>query len=89
MAKRTVESLKLAYEKACRTEEITLDDECPGWRAIVGAVSIGERADLHHPFRAWLATKDPTYQAKLNNAVSASVIADAIKVFQAETATRH
>lgn len=66
----------------------SLVDAHPDWRTIVGAVDITkEQPDAENPFRKWLATKDATYQARVNGTESAAVISRAIRLFQNETKT--
>lgn len=71
---------------AAKREIEALEDDYPEWRKIVGAVDITrEQPDANNPFRLWLATKDATYQARINGSESAAVIARAIRTFQTET----
>lgn len=75
-----------ATEARVNAEIESLNDEFPEWRKIVGQVDIAKQApDKANPFRAWLATKDATYQARLNGTNSAAVISRAIERFQSET----
>jgi len=76
----------LAAEIANAREVESLEDAHPDWRTIVGAVDITkEQPNANNPFRKWLATKDATYQARVNATESAAVISRAINLFQAET----
>lgn len=76
----------LASEIANAREVEALEDTHPDWRTIVGAVDITkEQPNAENPFRKWLATKDATYQARVNGTESAAVISRAINLFQAET----
>ncbi len=76
----------LAAEIASAREVEALEDAHPDWRSIVGAVDISkEQPDGNNPFRKWLATKDATYQARINGTESAAVISRAIQRFQDET----
>ena len=72
---------------AAKREIEALEDAYPDWREIVGAVDVsrGVQPDPNQPFRKWLAGKDATYQARVNNSESAAVIGRAIKLFQRET----
>ena len=71
--------------KVAEREIEALEDEHPDWRKVVGAVSVGEDPDPEHPFRKWLGTKPPEYQARVNGTESAAVISRAISLFQRET----
>jgi hypothetical protein len=73
--------------KHATTREIeALADAYPDWREIVGAVDIKTtQPDAANPFRKWLATKDATYQARINGTESARVIERAIETFRQET----
>lgn len=76
-------------ERVLRLASEDLEDEYPDWQKIVGAVDIrkGEKPDENNPFRKWLATKDKTYQDRINAANSAGVITRAIRAFKSETKT--
>ncbi len=75
-------------EHASKREIANLEDAYPDWRAIVGAVDITKtQPDGANPFRKWLATKDATYQARINGTESAVVIERAINLFRQETKT--
>ncbi len=71
--------------KVAEREIEALEDAHPDWRKVVGAVSVGEDPDPEHPFRKWLGTKPPEYQARVNGTESAAVISRAISLFQRET----
>lgn len=63
-----------------------LEDAYPEWRAIVGAINVEtEQPDPNNPFRKWLATKDKSYQDRINGTIRAPVIQRAIRLFQNET----
>jgi hypothetical protein len=62
-----------------------LEDAYPDWRTIVGAVESKEQADPDNAFRKWLATKDQSYQDRINGTIRAPVIQRAIRLFQNET----
>lgn len=79
----TIERL-VAQRTAAREIEV-LEDAHPDWRDIVGAVSPGEQPNADNSFRKWLATKDATYQARVNGTESAAVLTRAITRFQTET----
>lgn len=75
----------LASYNAKREAEV-LEDAYPSWREIVGAVDASSvQPDPNNPFRKWLATKDASYQNRINGSVSAAVIGRAIRTFQNET----
>lgn len=76
---------QILAEHMTKREIAALEDAYPAWREIVGAVSKDERPDPNNPFRKWLATKDATYQARVNDSESAAVISRAIRLFQSET----
>ena len=71
--------------KVVEREIEALEDAHPDWRKVVGAVSVGEDPDPENPFRKWLGTKPPEYQARVNGTESAAVISRAISLFQRET----
>ena len=73
--------LKLAAED--------LEDAYPDWQKIVGAVDTrkGEKPDPNNKFRKWLATKDKSYQDRINGTNSAGVITRAIRAFKSESKT--
>lgn len=77
---------RILAEHTSAREIEALEDVHPDWRDIVGAVDVTkEQPNPDNPFRKWLATKDATYQARVNNTESAAVIARAIRSFQTET----
>lgn len=83
---RDQEAVKTALtEHANKLQLEDLEDEYPDWKAIVGAAPSKDEADPNNPFRQWLATKDATYQARVNETVSASVLSRAIRRFRTET----
>jgi hypothetical protein len=71
-------------DRTVKRELKNLADEFPDWQQIVGAVAVGQAPDLAHPYRKWLATKDASYQARVNASESADVIARSIRLFQRE-----
>lgn len=77
---------RLLANHATAREVAALVDAYPDWQEIVGGVDITkQQPDPNNPFRKWLATKDATYQARINGSQSASVIERAIQSFQQET----
>lgn len=78
---------RLVAQRAVEREVEALEDAHPDWRTIVGAVDTAQaQPDPQNPFRKWLATKDATYQARVNGTVSAAILTRAISIFQKETA---
>jgi hypothetical protein len=75
---------RLAKHTSAREIE-ALEDAHPDWRNVVGAVDTGEQPDPEHPFRKWLGTKPPEYQARVSGTQSALVLSRAINLFQRET----
>jgi hypothetical protein len=79
-----IESMMASYH--ARREREALEDAYPDWRKIVGAVDITkEEPDPENPFRKWLATKDKSYQDRINGTESSAVMGRAIRLFQNET----
>lgn len=80
-----IEAMLAARE--IKREIRTLEEDYPDWRTLVGAVDVtqGAQPDPNNPFRRWLGTQPPAYQARLNASESAAVIGSAIAKFQAET----
>lgn len=76
---KEIDAIATAKVVALQTE--ALDDARPEWREIVGA-----QADKN-PYRTWLATQPPEYQAKLASTNSAIVIERSIKKFEEAKAT--
>lgn len=76
---------RMVKEQIAAREIDELEDLWPNWRDIVGAVSGGRRSDPDHPFRKWLSTKDPAYQALINGTLSSRVILRSIRLFQSES----
>lgn len=74
-------------ERVLKLASEDLEDEFPDWQKIVGAIDTrkGEKPDENNAFRKWLATKDKTYQDRVNGTNSAGVITRAIRTFQSET----
>lgn len=71
--------------KAAERELKSLEHARPNWRQIVGAVGVGETPDPEQPYRKWLATKSPEYQAHINESTSALDLDRSITLFQRET----
>jgi hypothetical protein len=71
---KAIEATVTARLVALQTE--ALDDDRPNWREIVGA------PDAKNPYRTWLATQPPEYQAKLASTNSAIVISRSILKFE-------
>ena len=78
---------KLVQDGIKAREIETLESEYPDWRETVNAVPSKEQADPKHPFRMWLATQDPAYQAKVEGTHSAVVLMKAIDKFKDATKT--
>lgn len=80
-----LESMLEAY--TAKREIAFLEADHPDWRDIVGAVDVTTtQPDPNNPFRRWLATKDASYQRRINGSQSADVIGSAITTFRKETA---
>ena len=76
---------KAEKDAAEKAQLIELQYAHPRWREIVGAVPPGTPPDAKNPFRKWLASKGVAYESHLNESNSASVIGNAIVMFQIET----
>lgn len=80
-------TIKRIMEEQVVVREIeALEDAYPAWREIVGAVDTkDQQPDPNNPYRRWLATKDASYQTRINGTMSAAVIGRSIRLFQSET----
>lgn len=79
------EFIRLRKERIEAEMEV-VEDAHPGWHSMINAGP--GQADPDHPFRKWLASKDETYQARINKTESAAVLIRAIDRYKAETATK-
>lgn len=77
---------KLVEARVAKREMEALDEEHEGWREIVGVVDAEGKFDPNNEFRVWLGKQSDVYQARVNDAQSASVISKAIDKFKADKA---
>ncbi|MDP3939232.1 MAG: hypothetical protein Q8R92_14000, partial [Deltaproteobacteria bacterium] len=75
---KEIDSTVTARLVAIQSEE--LEDARPDWREVVGD------KDSKTPYRVWLATQTPEYQARLASTNSAGVIARSIEKFETAAA---
>jgi len=69
---------KMVMEDVSNREMAVLETDYPDWRDVVGSA-----ADTNNEFRAWLKTKAPAYQEKVNTTQSALVVSRALDYFTA------
>jgi hypothetical protein len=79
---------EVVTQAVIKLEGKDLEEEYPDWKNIVGAVPDIKDADPNNPFRKWLATKDQSYQDRVNSTPRPRTIERAIRRFQNETRSK-